>query len=263
MLKCKRYRIISVLSLIFLVAMSVNAQRWKTLRYQVGGGVGATQIFGDIGGGADKNNWFGLKDISIQETSVAAGVYARYKVNSLVTAKVNLYYGSGKGNDVDSRNDRGRSYKATFYEFSGQVEYYFLPEEATGRSAAMFDRKGMINNYSTISSYVFVGLGVDYSKLEHNYGLGIQPGDEYKSTNLAPIVPFGIGARYIIDQRWSVDAEFGYRWALNDFVEGYTTKYSKYNDIYYFFMASVNYRLKTTRKGLPAFLDRKNSRYGF
>lgn len=262
----RKSKYISLIFLLFglLVFQPAIGQRWKLLRYQVGAGVGTTQIFGDIGGTADKENWFGIKDISFDETKMAYGVFARYKVNSLFSVKANFNYGKGQGTDENSRNDRGRSYKANLYEFSGQFEYYFLSEEPRHRSSAWFDKKGMVNNYSTLSAYLFAGFGVGYSTLSHNFGSTVGPYDDYRSSNIAPVVPFGIGAKFVLDEKWTIEGDLGYRWAINDYVEGYKqTSASKFNDIYYFLMFSVSYRLETSRRGIPGFLDRKHKKYGY
>lgn len=258
----KRLNIIFLLML--LGSVSLHAQRWKLLRYQVGGSVGTTQLFGDIGGAADQNNWFGLKDISFNETKMAYGVFARYKASTYFSVKANLYYGKGQATDEGSRNDRGRSFNANFFEFSGQFEYYFLSEEPRHKSSAWFDKRGMVNNYSTLSSYLFIGVGATYSNVTHNTGTAIGRYDDYKSSNIAPVIPLGLGVKYILDQKWAVEGELGYRWAINDYVEGYKqTQASKFNDIYYFLMFSVSYRLETSRRGLPAFMDRKHNKYGY
>jgi hypothetical protein len=254
-----------ILILLLLVSFSVciNAQRWKLLRYEAGLGFGTTQIFGDIGGGINKNNFFGLQDIKFDETRLAISGNVRYKLNPMFSIKTNLYYGQGKATDLDSRNDRGRSYDGRFYEFSAQYEYYFKSEEP-GSSGAIFDSRGMINNYATLSAYVFAGIGVTYSVFQHDAGDFPSALDDYRATNLAPIIPFGLGIKYVIDERWYVGSEFGYRYAINDYIEGYKQlQGSKYNDMYYFFVFTANYRIKTSRRNIPAFMDRKFWKYGF
>jgi OmpA-OmpF porin, OOP family len=252
-------------TLLFIVALilpqSLMAQRWKMLRYEVGAGVGATQIFGDIGGTADEKNLFGLKDISFNESRLAYGAHARYKLNTQFSIKANLNGGFAKGSDAGSRNDRGRSYKATFFEFSGQFEYYLLTEEPKQRSSAMYSKKGMLNNYSSLSLYGFLGIGVNYSMLKHNYS-SILPVDSYKSSNVAPVIPLGIGVKYVIDERWFIGAELGYRWTFSDYIDGYKQiESSKHNDVYYFLLFTANYRIKTTKRNIPAFIDKKYRKY--
>ncbi|MBN1118911.1 MAG: hypothetical protein JXA77_17000 [Bacteroidales bacterium] len=248
----------------FICSDSLFGQRWKLKRYEVGLGVGTTQIFGDIGGSADESNWFGIKDIKFDETKLSYAGNIRYKINPYFTVKTNLIYGFGEGSDVGTRNDRGRGYHTKMFEASGIFEYYFLREDKGYRSAAMYNKRGMLNNYSSTAAYVFVGFGANMSNTVHADTMPIIGGyDLYKAKNTAPVIPFGIGIKYIIDESIYVNADFGYRVALNDYVEGYKTLASKYPDVYYFFTVSVNYRLKTSRRNIPAFLDFKYSKFGY
>lgn len=254
--------ILLVLSCVFVT--DSMAQRWKLRRYEVGLGIGSVQVFGDIGGTADKENWFGLKDIKLDETRPAFSLMGRYKVNTFISAKANLNLGFGSGKDAGSRNDRGRSYKTMLIEFSGQAEHYFLVEEKRYRSAAMYNKRGMVNNFSTLSAYTFLGAGVVYARSSHG-AAPVLPYDDYQpGAHIAPVIPFGLGAKYVIDDKVFIGAELGYRWPLSDYIEGYKqTISSQHKDVYYFFMLSVNYRLKTTRRNIPAFLDPRYKRYGY
>lgn len=250
--------------IITLGSQESDAQRWKLRRYDVGFGVGTTQLFGDIGGTASEQNWFGLKDIKFDETRLGIVTHARYKITPKSSVKANLNLGFGQATDLDSRNDRGRSFNTTLIEFSGQYEFNFLTEDKIYRSAAMYNRRGMVNNYSTFAAYGFAGAGITYSISKHA-DAPVFEYDNYKSGgNLVPVILLGIGAKYILDERSFLNAELGYRYGLTDYIEGYKqTQSSKYNDVYYFLTVSYCYRLKTTRRNIPTFLDRKYRRYGY
>jgi hypothetical protein len=250
-----KHVLVAILILSFLEP--VFGQRWKLRRYEIGGGIGMTQIFGDIGGTIDKNNWFGLKDIKIDETRIAFPFYLRYRLDPVYSIRFNSILGFGNGTDVNSRNDRGRSYKTMLFEFSLQGEYYFLAEERRYRSAAMFNRRGMLNNYMSFGAYGFAGIGGVYSRANVTVP---DPAsfDIIKNNSIGAVVPFGIGLKYIIDDRWLINAELGYRISFSDYIEGYKQMQdSKHNDVYYFLNITASYRLKTTRRGLPLFLDRE------
>lgn len=248
-----------IISILFLsVLESVNGQRWKLRRYEVGGGIGITQVFGDIGGTIDTKNWFGLKDIKIDETRLAFPLFVRYKLDPIYAIKVNTILAFGNGTDANSRNNRGRSYKTMLFEFSAQAEYYFIPEERRYKSAAMFNKRGMLNNYMSFNAYGFLGIGGVYSKAKVEFTQDITPVDEIKSSSIGIVFPFGLGLKYIIDDRWLVNAELGYRLSVTDYIDGYKqSQASKHNDVYYFLTFSVGYRLKTSRRGLPSFLDKE------
>jgi len=257
--------LIFIVLLVFLFTSELQAQRWKLRRYEVGAGIGAMQVFGDIGGTASESNWFGLKDISFKESRLAFGGNIRYKITPLYSFRFNVNYGYAKGSDSESRNaGRGYSYKARILEFSGQGEYYFLTEEKSFRSAAMYNRRGMINNYNQLSAYTFIGVGVSRSKSVTSF-TDPRPIDDFNpGTRFVLVIPLGVGAKFILDDHLMIDAQLGYRYALSDYLDGYKNiNSSRFNDIYYFFLLSVNYRLKTSRRNIPAFLDRRYRRFGY
>ncbi len=252
------FRTIVVVLLLSGFAGSVQAQRWKLRRYEVGGGIGVAQVFGDIGGTIDKENLYGLKDIKIDETHLAIPLYVRYKLDPVYSVKVNAALAFGQGDDEGSRNDRGRSYKTTLFEFSGQGEYYFIAEERRFKSAAMFNRRGMLNNYMSFSAYGFLGIGGVYSKANVTFTQDATDYDKIKASNIGVVFPFGLGLKYIIDDRWLMFAELGYRYSVTDYIEGYKQERdSKHSDVYYFLTFSLGYRLETSRNGMPSIFDKE------
>ena len=257
-------KFLHILLIILITASTVDAQRWKLRRYEVGLNLGSTQVFGDIGGTASEKNWFGLKDLRLDETQPAIGIHVRYKVDQIYSVKFLTCFGMGKGADDYSRNDhRGFSYKTKIIENSFQVEYYLISEEKRYKSAAMFNRRGMLNNYSTVSLYTFLGLGATmfFPNTEAHVRINQDDGTVYDQIDgygfISISVPLGLGAKYIIDDSWLIGAEVGYRWTTSDFLDGYKQLVnSKYNDVYYFMLFSVSHRLKTSRRGIPVFLDK-------
>ena len=254
-----------ILSLVLLLVYSESSygQRWKLRRYEVGFGLGAVQVFGDIGGTADENNWLGVKDISFADTRPCLNAFIRYKIDPRYSVRASVYSGFAKGADENSRNDRGRVYKTKLFEFSGQFEYYFVKEEKTYRSSGMYSRRGMLNNYSHYAFYGFAGVGAAYTISKHEYP-SVLENDIYKDgSNMGVVFPFGLGAKFILDSRYSLNAQFGYRYTLSDYIEGYKNIYSKHNDVYYFMEIALTYRLKTSKRNLPAFIDRRYKKYGY
>jgi len=110
--------------------------------------------------------------------------------------------------------------------------------------------------------------------------------EKYSRIQLA--IPFGIGIKYGIDREWSIGLEFGARKTFTDYLDDVSTTYydndalaatnpqaarladpslvkngqtapnqqrgdAKDYDSYMFLLVTFNYKLKTTRKGLPKF----------
>ena len=188
-------------------------RRWKLDRCEVQFGIGTTDIFGQIGGSATKNNLYGLKDINLSNTGPAVYLATRYKITAQTALKLNLIYGYGDGSDAGSIiASRGYSYSSSLVEFSLQYEYYFLREERKFRPGNLYNRRGMINNYSTFSFYAFLGAGGLYfdPKLTVNQ-------QSYKQTNsnvqeefisgynkFTPVIPLGLGAKMVLNKDWAL-----------------------------------------------------------
>jgi hypothetical protein len=242
--------------ILFLLIGAVHisyGQRWKLLRYEVIGGIGAASYFGDIGGSASSSNLYGLGDISILNTRPAIMIGARYKIQDNLCVKTSFIFAFLHGNDAGSKLDTRKLYfNSTLFEPSAQVEYYFIPEERRYMSAASINRKGMINNYSRISAYGFLGLGGAFFSPKLQGDVSQQKSSEISGySKMTMVIPFGLGVKYAIDSRSSINFELGRRYVFSDFIDGFNSEYSKSKDVYYFGIFSYSYKLKTNRKGLP------------
>src|SRR4030042_7100504 len=92
----------NILILILLLSFSVSegySQKWKLRRYEAIVGIGTAHYFGDIGGSADKNNLFGIKDIELFNTRPSAYLGIRYKLRHNMAVKANFIFGFLKGSD--------------------------------------------------------------------------------------------------------------------------------------------------------------------
>jgi hypothetical protein len=67
------------------------------------------------------------------------------------------------------------------------------------------------------------------------------------------VIPLGLGAKMTLDPNLLIGVELAGRYALSDYLDGYTSQWSKRNDAYHTFSVTVNYRIKTARNGLPSF----------
>ncbi len=244
-------------SFIFISNTNLNAQRWKLMRYEVMLGVASTNYFGDIGGAADENNWFGIRDIELNHTLPSYNLGIRYKTQPRVSVKFNFLYGNIKGDDVGSKNEeRALSFTGRIIEPSFRYEYYFIPEERRNRSNAIFNKRGMINNYSTMSAYVFGGLGGVIYNAELSGDLSTRTPEEYTNEgSFALSVPIGVGAKFFIDQHLIIGLEFSGHWTSTDYLDGFNSRFAANtsNDIFYVTGLEIIYRLQNDRRGRPSF----------
>ncbi len=243
--------------ILFCLPQSSEAQRWKLRRYEALAGVGFANYFGDIGGAADTENWFGIKDLSIKNTRPALYLGARYKIRTNVSVKMNLAYGYISGDDVGSKNnDRGFEFSSRIIEPSFQAEYSLIQEEQRRRSSALFNKKGMMNNYSQINLYLYAGIGGVFFNPIVNDAMKAAPSYDPDHAKMGIVFPAGLGLKYVISQSWSVGAEFGIRFAISDYLDGYTSAWSQRNDLYYFGHVHGIYRIRTSKEGWPIIFNR-------
>jgi hypothetical protein len=254
------FRSVSIILLLISFPVFNYAQKWKLTRYELHFGLGTTNVFGDIGGTADANNLLGFKDIKIKETGLSIYAGGRYKLKMNQAVKINLIFGFAQGSDLESKNaDRMFSYKTSILELSGQYEYYFITEDRSYSAANLYNRRGMINNFSRIALYGFGGFGgvLCFPKFTHNGRLPIPSIEQYEnSTKFAPIIPIGIGAKMAYNKYWSIGFEFGRRFAFTDYLDGFTTSFSKAKDTYYFAVFHLVYKIETDRFGKPLLFKR-------
>ncbi len=263
--------VILMLLLAFCLMSSAYSQKWKLTRYELHFGIGTTNVYSDIGGSIDKNNWWGIKDIRIKETRPSFYGGTRFKLKNNQSIKLNLILGFGTGSDVGSKNAiRNHSYTTTIFEPSVQYEYYFIAEDRRNRPSNLYNRSGMLNNFTNKGLYVFAGLGgvLFYPKYIQGTPIGTdieieaakqQYPNEITSgySHFSVVIPVGVGFKYSVDKYWSIGIEFGRRFSFSDFLDGFNAPaYSQSNDTYYFGVIHAIYKLKTDRKGVPAFLRR-------
>ena len=255
--------LIFVLS-IFLVSPGY-AQKWKLRRYEGIAGIGTAHYFGDIGGTPDKNNLFGIKDIELFNTRPSFYIAARYKIRQNIAVKASFIYGFLKGDDTGGRNfERNIAFTSMIFEPSAQFEYSIISEEQKFRTNAMFNKRGMINNYSHYNLYAFAGVGGVFGWVNPKKNLVNYNNIDKTPAGLA--FPVGLGFKYVLSANLSIGAEFGGRLTTTDWLDGYApnkiypgTHFSHANDIYYFADFNVIYRIKTSRRGLPIFGKRRAS----
>jgi hypothetical protein len=238
------------------MTLSSFAQPWKFLRYEGTLGIGSTNVYGDLGGAPNAESLLFIRDITFRSTRPSIYGAIRYKIDPRTSVKLNLIYGFSKTKDFDGSRNENREFISTsnLIEISGQYEFYFLQEDRRLKSTAMFDRRGMINNYSTLGAYVFAGVGATtfWSDLE----IEQRDFDVYNSgPSVTLSLPIGLGIKYVLSDKWLLGLELGYRHTLSDFLDGIQTPWSENTDVYWISSLNLSYRIPTSRRNIPEFLD--------
>jgi hypothetical protein len=175
-----------------------------------------------------------------------------------MAVKANFIFGFLKGDDAGSKNnERNLAFTSKIFEPSAQFEFSIISEEQKYRTNAMFNKRGMINNYSHFNIYAFAGVGAVFGWPKPLKDLV----DRYEpKTEVGLAFPIGLGLKYVLSSDLSIGVEFGGRLTTEDFLDGYShPKYSHANDVYYFAVFNAIYRVKTSRRGFPILGKRRAS----
>jgi len=247
---------------ILLILMSISAfgQRWKLQRMQMNFGVGATNYFGDIGGTMSEDNLYGLKDLDLVAARPFMNLGMGYKFFQPLDVRVNLTYGYLAGKDMNSKLEgRELSFYTSMFEPSLQVSYSIITFGQKKRgSGRLFSRRGMMNNFSKMDIYLFGGAGYLFYKPTVNSTealndrIVIHGNTEFNMASGGSLIfPAGIGLYYVLNKEWDLGLEIGGRYTFTDFLDGFSSVYSKTNDLYYITSFKLKYKIRTNYRGMP------------
>jgi hypothetical protein len=159
----------------------------------------------------------------------AGGIYIRSNPGLRWCYRANVFYGKVSGNDAFSKSESIRNRNLSFYselwEFSGQIEFNFMPFN-------------VLDNSSVFSPYIFIGLGA----FLYN-PIGELNGNEYELRPLrtegqvepygraALAIPFGTGIKVKFTDRISAHIEWGVRRTNTDYLDDVSTIYPYPQDL--------------------------------
>ena len=245
-------RSVLIILLFCLIVPFTEAQLWRLKRYEVVAGLGPTIFFGDIGGFSQTKNILGLRDMSLLQTRFNLNFNIKYRINQNFNARISLTSGFLHATDERGSNE-GRGFVASIAIFEPALigEYYFIKNRA--ENSYLFTKgrmEGFGGFFKSLDFYVFTGIGGLSYAIRGNDALvnrGINPG------GFAAVIPVGLGSTLVYTPDFNFGVEIGGRYSFSDNIDGYTSKYSSSNDVYYFVNFTITFKLKTGPNGLPSF----------
>jgi len=239
-----------ILLLVFLASTGYSfGQTWKMKRYEAMLGLGGTFYMGDIGSITPQENLAGLKDVAFRFVRPDIYLGFRYKFKERIAVKMNLNFGWFYGDDTYCTNDsRGVVFNTFFFEPSFQGEYYFI-RDVSANNYLMMKGKGVMSFRSSISFYGFAGLGPTFFWPKVKEDPYNRTASEYSKVAMA--FPIGLGIKYGLTPDWMLGLELGGRWTTSDYLDAFTSQWSKAHDFYYIIAFQMIYKIDTSREGWP------------
>ncbi len=173
--------------------------------------------------------------IYLKETKLAYGGFVRYNINDLFTARLGLSAGKIAGSDANVNNDqylreRNLSVRTNILELALIGEFNILGYQPNGL-------------YSPFSPYVFAGVALTRFNPKARYQgnwVELQPlgtegqgmpgfGPKYDKTTFS--IPFGLGVKYALSDKWNIGLELGARAAFTDYLDDVSGDYVSYPDL--------------------------------
>jgi hypothetical protein len=241
--------------LVILLALNEKksvAQLWKYRRYEASVGLGPSFFFGDIGGYSQGDNLLGIKDVSFLQTRVNFNLNAKYRVFQELNVRLSLTSGLLKATDSRGSNvNRGLESSISIFEPALIGEYYFIKSKSESNWSFIKGRyKGIGGLLRSLDVYAFTGFGgLSYSASGNKKLLD----QSLQSGGFTAIIPVGVGVNLVYSTDFNFGAELAGRYSFSDYIDGYSSQYSRSNDVYYFLNFTFTYKLKTGTNGLPSF----------
>jgi hypothetical protein len=205
----------------FLMMSSSVAVGQVELKSEIGFGLGTFNYTGDL-----------VRNYSFGNSQPAATVFYRSNISKVISMRTSLTGGRLSGSDADAIDvfaaKRASSFNVFLLEASAGFEYHFLDWRDTKRPLRF-------------TPYIFAGAA-----------MFIMSGNTAKTapySNVQPAIPFGVGAKYVLNPNWYISLEFAARKTFFDYIDNISDgnvalKNYKYGnsfdtDSYYFLSFSV------------------------
>jgi len=253
-------RLIMMCMVVSLTAPFVSGQLWKMKRYEATAAIGTSQFYGDIGGFTIGENALGIRDLTFRQTRFSVNGSFRYFITDNIAARLSLTYLMTHADDLRGSNNDGRLFKTSsfIYEPALLGEYYFVRNRE--RNSFLFQtyryrRANRLRDFfRSVDVYALTGIGgAGYNVFYGNDKIQLKWDQDpsLRRSGFTAVIPLGVGAKVAIDPNLLLGVELAGRYALSDYLDGYTSEWSKRNDVYHTFSVTLNYRIKTARNGFP------------
>jgi hypothetical protein len=193
-----------------------------------GGGLGASNYLGDIGGKEKSRRDF-VNDIQMSQTRPSLNAFVRYRFNqkAFVKGSINTFriQGADSLSTNPERTGRNLSFRNDILELAATIEI---------QTSEMFDIGNSRKFTVDFKSYVFFGIAGFYHSPKAKYmgnWYALRPlrteGQEKPYSSFELSIPMGLGFYYTFKNKHRFGWEFGWRKTFTDYLDDISTNYAK------------------------------------
>ncbi len=207
-------------TLVVLTPVLAKAQYY----WDFGGGVGAANILGDMGGNELTRRDF-VADLKFQQTRQAVNGFARYKIAQMFSVKAGISYQCLRGADYLSSNPgrywRNLSFRNHTWEAAATCQFYFYEVNDLGHTYRYKDN---------FRAYVGLGLGALLHNPKTFYNdewVALRPlkTENHAYTKVTMTIPAEIGFYFTINKHYRIGWNLCWRTTMSDYLDDVSTVY--------------------------------------
>lgn len=156
------------------------------------------------------------------------GIFINRIVSPMFSLRTNFEFGKLKGDDgkysiPEYRQQRNFNFKSPVFEVSELLVADLL-------------RNNLMRQSSRLSPYLFAGIGFSFLNIKRDWSRfnaeyfssesgtisGLAADQQHSLPKLIPVLPIGVGLRYPLSYKISINAETSYRFTFTDYLDGFS-----------------------------------------
>jgi hypothetical protein len=210
--------------LLFTVLASLPLLSDAQYYWDFGGGVGAANYLGEMGGNELTRRDF-VSDLKFKETRQSVSAFGRYKISNMFSGKASLNYLCIRGADSLSSNPgrywRNLNFRNYLWELNVMGQFYFYEVNDLGHTYRYKDN---------FRAYIGLGVGAVYHNPKTYYNgewVALRPleteGHHY--TKVTMVIPASAGFYFTINKHYRIGWEINWRTSFSDYLDDASTTY--------------------------------------
>ncbi|MCU0433520.1 MAG: outer membrane beta-barrel protein [Bacteroidia bacterium] len=211
---------------LILLAAVLSAPLLSRAQYywEFGGGIGAANLLGEMGGDELTRRDF-VADMKLNQTRQSASGFARYKLTPIFSIKSGINYVAVRGADSLSsnigRNTRNLSVRNHMFEAYSEFQWFFFEINDLGRTYRYKDN---------FRAYIGAGIGAMYHNPQAYYQgewVNLRPltTEGVRYTAVTMTLPVSGGFYFTINKKYRLGWNLCWRTTMSDYLDDISDRY--------------------------------------